>query len=171
MNSYHKNSSKSTDFHLYGFFWVPKNHTIRGPPVLIDGTPCMYPLLVHYHKIYFEGKSIKSQIKRITNRGEANVGREILTISEDGVEENFLTADLIQKATPVVVKNDLCFGNLCFTKEKGIINKKFLLRHHNDADDGNMGSQVSKGGTQIKLDTVTHCFYVILNDQKTSHFY
>ena len=99
----------------------------------------------------FEGKSIKSQVKRITNRGEANVGREILTIKEDGVEEKFLTADLIEKATPVVIKNDLCFGNLCFTKEKGTINKKFLLRHHNDADDGNMGCQVSKGGTQIKL--------------------
>ena len=95
----------------------------------------MYPLLVHYHKIYFEGKSIKSQVKRITNRGEANVGREILTIKEDGVEENFLTADLIEKATPVVIKNDVRFGDLCFTKEKGTINKKFLLRHHNDADD------------------------------------
>ena len=102
----------------------------------------------------FEGKSIKSQVKRITNRGEANVGREILTIKEDGVEEKFLTADLIEKATPVVIKNDLCFGNLCFTKEKGTINKKFLLRHHNDADNGNMGCQVSKGGTHIKLDTV-----------------
>jgi hypothetical protein len=94
-------------------------------------------LQVHYHKIYFEGKSIKSQIKRITNRGEANVGREILTISEDGVEEKILTADLFQKATPVLIKNDLCFGTLCFSKEKGPINKKFLLRHHNDADDGN----------------------------------
>ena len=99
---------------------------------------CTYPGKSTTTK-YFEGKSIKSQTKRITNRGEANVGREILTMSEDGVEEKILTADLIEKATPVLLKNDSSFGNLCFSKEKGTISKKFLLRHHSDADDGNMG--------------------------------
>ena len=43
-NSYHKDSSNSTDFHKHGFFLGPKKLTITGPHVYIKKKPARFQL-------------------------------------------------------------------------------------------------------------------------------
>ena len=86
--------------------------------------------------IFFGVAHLGLEISLISKLFDVGLERLYILVSvafEDGVEEKILTADLIEKATPVVIKNDLCFGDLCFTKEKGTINKKILLQSLVDA--------------------------------------